>query len=85
MPLGLTLQKLIDSDVAFASTLPARFYKDPSVAEEEKGKIFHRTWQIAGHVSQLKQPGDYITANLLGEPLLIVRNTKGELKGFYNV
>jgi len=85
VPLSPTLQKLIDSDVALASTLPARFYKDPNVAEAEKGRIFRRTWQIVGHVSQLQQPGDYITSNLAGEPLLIVRNTKGELKGFYNV
>ena len=85
MSLGPTLRKLIDSDVARASTLPAQFYKDPALVEEEKRRIFFRTWQIVGHVSQLQNPGDYITTNFLGEPLLIVRNNKGELKGFYNV
>jgi phenylpropionate dioxygenase-like ring-hydroxylating dioxygenase large terminal subunit len=83
--LGPSLQKLIDSEIASASTLPARFYRDPAVAEEEKRQIFHGTWQIAGHVSQLEKPGDYMTVDLVGEPLLIVRNTKRELKGFYNV
>ena len=85
MSLGPTLRKLIDSDIARASTLPAQFYKDPALAEEEKRRIFLRTWQIMGHIRQVQNPGDYITINFLGEPLLIVRNNKGELKGFYNV
>ena len=83
--LGPSKRKLIDSDIAGASTLPARFYRDPAVVDEEKRQIFHRTWQIAGHVSQFQKPGDYMTVDLLGEPLLIVRNTKRELKGFYNI
>ena len=30
-------------------------------------------------------PGDYFTTELLGEPLLLVRGSDGELRGFYNV
>src|SRR2546423_2174342 len=83
--LGPTLKKLIDPEISRASSLPAQLYTDAAVPQTEKEKIFLRTWQVIGHVSQLQQPGDYITANLVGEPLLIVRNAKGELKGFYNV
>lgn len=85
MSLGPTLKKLIDPDISRASSLPAQLYTDTAVPQTEKEKIFLRTWQVVGHVSQFQQPGDYITANLVGEPLLIVRNAKGELKGFYNV
>ena len=85
MSLGPTLKKLIDPDISRASSLLAQLYTDAAVPQTEKEKIFLRTWQVIGHVSQLQQPADYITANLVGEPLLIVRNAQGELKGFYNI
>jgi choline monooxygenase len=38
-----------------------------------------------GHVSQVANPGDYFTTELVGEPLLFVRGSDGKLRGFYNV
>jgi choline monooxygenase len=75
----------IESDIAKAWTLPATLYTDPSVFAEEKEKIFARTWQVVGHASQVANPGDYFTTDLVGEPLVIVRGTDGRLRGFYNV
>ena len=68
-----------------AYTLPSSFYIDPKFQEEEKHNIFHRTWQIVGRREQVSKPGDYFTANLCGEPLLIVRDTENKLRGHYNV
>src|SRR5579871_6237064 len=79
------LRKLIDPDIAQASTLPANYYLDSALEAQEKEEIFCRTWQVVGHTSQLAKPGSYFTTNLAGEPLLIVRNTSGDVKGFYNV
>src|SRR5207302_6975750 len=78
-------QMLIDVEIAQASTLPAHFYTDPSFEAREKERIFTRTWQIVGRVSNLPKPGSYFTATLAGEPLLIARNTRQEIRGFYNV
>jgi choline monooxygenase len=75
----------IDSDISRAWSLPAHFYTDPEVFATEKEKIFSRTWQVVGRQSQLANPGDYFTAELQGEPLLLVRGAQGELRGFYNV
>src|SRR6266404_1755529 len=75
----------IDSNIARAWTLPAGLYVDPSAAAEEKQKIFSRTWQVIGHHDQVAKPGDYFTAQLIGEPLLIVRGADLQLRGFYNV
>jgi len=58
---------------------------DASVHELEKDKIFSRTWQIVGHASQVANPGDFFTTELIGEPLLLVRGADGALRGFYNV
>ncbi len=49
------------------------------------GAIFWRTWQIVARSEQLRNPGDYVTAELLGEPLLLVRGAENKLRGFYNV
>ena len=76
---------LIHPEVAHASTLPARFYTDPAVLETEKQRIFARTWQVVGRSAQVTQPGDYFTAEVAGEPLLLVRDAGGKLRGFYNV
>ena len=75
----------IDPDLSSAWSLPSPFYLDAAIFKEEKEKIFRRTWQVVGHRDQLAKPGDYFTFDLLGEPLLLVRGSKGELRGFYNV
>jgi choline monooxygenase len=75
----------IDPEIERAWSLPASFYIDPDAAVLEQGKIFSKAWQVIGHGHQLANPGDYFTAELHGEPLLLVRGGGGELRGFYNV
>jgi choline monooxygenase len=75
----------VDADIARAWTLPAQLYFDASVFAMEKQEIFARTWQVVGHAAQVKNPGDYFTTDLMGEPLLFVRGSDGRLRGFYNV
>jgi choline monooxygenase len=75
----------IDAAIEHAWTLPSELYSDPAVFEAEKRKIFSRTWQVVGHASQVVNPGDYFTTELIGEPLLLVRGSDGHLRGFYNV
>src|SRR5580658_1252488 len=75
----------VEAEIARAWTLPARFYVDSSILAAEKEKIFARTWQVVGHASQVQNPGDYFTNDLIGEPLVFVRGLDGRLRGFYNV
>ena len=84
-PTVLFNPSLVDADISRAWTLPAALYIDPAVAAEERQKIFSRTWQVIGHHSQVSNPGDYFTTQLLGEPLLIVRVADHHLRAFYNV
>ncbi len=72
-------------DVENAWTLPSSVYTDAAVFAAEKERIFARTWQVVGHADQVANAGDYFTAELAGEPLLIVRGNDGVLRGFYNV
>src|SRR5581483_2939443 len=75
----------IESDLAHAWSLPAEFYFDSGTLLEEKERIFARTWQLVGGHDQLAKPGDYFTAKIADEPLLLARDEARKLRGFYNV
>jgi choline monooxygenase len=68
-----------------APALRPGLYRDPEVLELEQERIFARTWQLAGHVSQLPDPGNYITAKAGVEPVLVLRDDEGTLRAFRNV
>ena len=78
-------EPLVDVAVERASTLPSAFYIDPKYLEVEKRAIFWRTWQIGCRSEQVAKPGDYVTLDLCGEPLVVVRDTEKKLRAFYNV
>jgi Rieske 2Fe-2S family protein len=61
------------------------YYTDPALQAAEQELIFERTWQLAGHVSQLARPGSYITAAAGNQPVLVVRDEAGALRGYHNV
>ena len=68
-----------------ATALPNRYYTDPSVFIEEKEKIIYKTWQYVGHVSSIKNPGDYITVQIVDQSIIVLRDKDSQLRAFYNV
>ena len=70
---------------AGAKTLPQRYFVSPKIFAQEQEKIFSSQWMLAGHQSQIAEAGDYFTAEISGESLIIVRNKHGVIHGFYNV
>jgi choline monooxygenase len=64
----------VDPDIRKAKTLPSEFYTDEQFFALSKEKIFARTWQFAGRVADLST---LTPLDLLGEPLLLVRNADG--------
>jgi phenylpropionate dioxygenase-like ring-hydroxylating dioxygenase large terminal subunit len=72
-------------DPSHSATLPGAAYLDPEIFELEKRELFYRTWHYAGWVGDLKATGDYITATLLDQSVIIIRSRDGELAGFHNV
>lgn len=68
-----------------AETIPASWYVDSRVLELERRSVFAGSWQMVGRADQVREPGDYITSELAGEPLLIVRGSDRTLRGFFNV
>jgi choline monooxygenase len=68
-----------------ALTIPGPFYVDARIAELEARNVFTKTWQVIGRTDQVEKPGDFVTFNLSGEPIVAVRGSDGELRAFYNV
>jgi choline monooxygenase len=68
-----------------AHTIPAPWYIDERIAELERRNVFGRTWQLVARADQLMRPGEFVTTELVGEPLVIVRGNDDRLRAFYNV
>ncbi len=66
-------------------SLEARYYTDPAVYEAEMAGLLARTWQFAGHVSQIANAGDYFAFEIAGESLFAIRGHDEEVRVFFNV
>ena len=67
------------------SRQPVAAYADPMVHEREVRTLFRKLPLAVGHVSQLAKPGDFITHDASGIPLVVARADDGELHAFLNV
>ena len=76
---------MIDPRLEYASTLPSRYYFDAGVLAAENRNLFGRTWQLVGNAAQVREPGQFFTTVVAGEPLLIVRGNDGVLRAMSNV
>lgn len=65
-------------------SLPARWYTDPVIAEQETIRIFRKGWIYLGPLAELRGVGDYMTGSAGGVPVVVIRNERG-LAGFVNV
>lgn len=74
----------IEPDAARAFSLPAHAYLERGVAALERERLFARAWIHVGHVAELAQPGDCLTAEVAGAPILVLRDRDGGLRAFHN-
>ena len=58
----------LSDDPELSYTLPSRYYTDPDIFELEKERIFQRSWAYVCHASQVREPGEYASVNIAGEP-----------------
>src|SRR5215469_10463218 len=73
------------SSLAESYTIPASWYIDERIAALERQFVFGGTWQVVAGWDQLKSPGQFVTRELAGEPIVVVCGSDGELGAFYNV
>ncbi|NJM82752.1 MAG: Rieske 2Fe-2S domain-containing protein [Tabrizicola sp.] len=68
-----------------ACAMPKSVYTSPEFAAAEQRHIFARDWLCAGRAEALPNPGDYLTMEIAGEPVIILRDREGRLRGLSNV
>ena len=68
-----------------AHAMPKSVYTSPDFARAEQEHIFAKDWLCAGRVESLANPGDYMTMTIAGEPVIILRDREGVLRGMSNV
>ena len=66
-------------------TLPGRYYFDPEIYRLEEERIFSQLWFCVGRADAIPNPGDFLTCDVTGENLLIVRSRSGAVQAFLNV
>ena len=77
--------EVVKNHIEKAHGLPNECYLNNDYLEFEKEKIFKNNWTMIGVASSVPNPGDAKPFNLLGIPILIVRNKENEVKVFHNV
>src|SRR5271156_5245178 len=68
-----------------AYTIPAPWYLDPRIEQAEREDVFGANWIAVGRIDQVAAEGQFFTAVIAGEPLVVVRGSDGELRAFFNV
>ncbi|MGB2635375.1 MAG: hypothetical protein WAM58_15710, partial [Candidatus Acidiferrum sp.] len=72
----------VNPQLECAETLASRFYTEPGMLALERERIFRRTWQLVGTLSQacgegngklrtIADPESYFTADVAGEPIVV--------------
>jgi choline monooxygenase len=84
-PPAIAEADLVPEPLARARTIPSAWYVEPRFHDADREWIFARTWQGMAHAAQVAAPGQYVTENIAGEPVIIVRGKDGVLRAFYNV
>ncbi|MDE0715995.1 MAG: Rieske 2Fe-2S domain-containing protein [Gammaproteobacteria bacterium] len=73
------------TDPARSLSLLADAYTAPRWYDVDLAAIISTSWQWVCHAEKLREPGAWLTIEIAGNPLIVVRDREGELRAFYNV
>src|SRR4029450_5703206 len=79
------LSPLIDDDREHGLfRVNRRAFVDPEVLALERREIFNRCWLYTGHASEVPEPGRFVTRKVGGRPILMLRDTDGQVRVLLN-
>ena len=81
---GELLESFEDSvtDVATACTLPPELYTSEEFLAFERRALFEHEWCCVGVASRIPETGDWFTATVSTEPIIVVRHKDGSIRAF---
>ena len=75
----------VRAPVTQARHLPGYVYTSPEVYALEKEKIFMKDWLCVARAEEIENPGDFMTHDIMGDPIVIARDEDGKLNAFSNL
>ncbi|CAG9984030.1 unnamed protein product [Clonostachys byssicola] len=76
------------NDNIFTSTtraLPASWYRSQEIYELERRAIFSKKWILITHKLRFTENGNWVRFEEAGFQFFLIRNNKGQIKGFHNI
>jgi len=77
-------RKVIAMTLSTGRTIPASWYFDPAIYEQEKARVFRDAWWLTANLHDFAADGSFVTRHLAGEPVLLLREA-GEVRAMSNV
>ena len=68
-----------------ARAMPPSVYTSAEFMEREIAGVFSKDWYCVGRAEALAEPGDYVTAELARQPVVVLRDRDGSLTALSNV
>lgn len=65
--------------------LPPALYVEPDAFETERDALWSRSWVAVARWDEVAHPGDFVTFDLAGDPVVVVRDNEYALHAFPNV
>jgi len=79
------LMKTVSVPFEQARAMPPSVYTSNEFLSHELKDIFAKDWFCVGRASALSNSGDYVTLDLAGQPIIVLRDATGTLKAMSNV
>ncbi|MBT6185269.1 MAG: Rieske 2Fe-2S domain-containing protein [Marinovum sp.] len=68
-----------------ARAMPTSVYTSEDFVEAELKHVFSKDWYCVGRADALSKTGDYVTAELAGQPIVVLRDADHQLRAMSNV
>jgi phenylpropionate dioxygenase-like ring-hydroxylating dioxygenase large terminal subunit len=78
----MDIKSLIDPE---GGLIDRRIFADHEIYELERERVFARCWLYLGHECEIPNPGDFVTRYMGEEPVILCRDSNGQLRAHLNL
>jgi phenylpropionate dioxygenase-like ring-hydroxylating dioxygenase large terminal subunit len=72
-------------DLTRPVSVPPEAYVSSDYARAEQERLWRKTWLQAGRIEEIPEVGNFITYEILGDSVIIVRTGADEIRAYHNV
>ena len=73
-----------DSSILRGDAITGDRYTSREFADKEWKYLWKKIWHIAGRITELEEPGDFIVHDFMNESVIVTKQSDGQLTAFYN-